>query len=88
MNDKATSKPWGIQPIANAYRILGGESHRIVASVPARREADAKLIVTAVNAHDALVEACEAALYTLRSLYSESITIDVLRSALAKAQEI
>jgi len=52
------------------------------------RNANADLIVTAVNAHDDLVTACEAALYTLRTLYGESMAIGVLRSALAKAKEI
>jgi len=96
--NEATPRPWKRGKGADAEYILsigdGTGVQRRVLDLYYRgvsreeRDANADLVVRAVNAHDALVEACEAALYTLRALYSESITIDVLRSALAKAKEV
>ena len=88
MKDGTTPRPWGVQPVGNGYRILGGPpAHRIVANMPARAEDDAKLIITAVNSHDGLVDACEAALCTLRTGHNKMLTIDVLRGALIKLKE-
>ena len=47
----------------------------------------ANLIVTAVNAHDDLVAACEAALETMDLFNIHGSVVAQLRSALAKAKE-
>jgi hypothetical protein len=66
-----TLRPWGIATIRGGYLIEGpaGASERVVRGAGGVREkADAELIVRAVNAHDDLVDACEAALTELERL--------------------
>ena len=62
MKEQSTPRPWAIMTIRGGYLIEGpgGASQRVVRGAGGvREEADAKLIVTAVNAHDALVAALD-----------------------------
>lgn len=47
MGENSTPGPWMLQPMANGARVLGGRHLRIVAHIPAQREADARLIAAA-----------------------------------------
>jgi hypothetical protein len=50
-------------------------------------EAVAQETVRAVNSHDALVEACETALETLKLFNFHGLAVGQLKAALAKAKE-
>ena len=64
MSEKATPRPWAITTIRGGYLIEGpaGAPQRVVRGAGGvREEGDAVLIVTAVNNHEALVTALQAA---------------------------
>ena len=72
MKDNATPRPWHVQPVGNALRVIGGPPfYRKVAELPGGRWTDVELIVEAVNAHADLVDACKVALAELGRLTGE-----------------
>lgn len=58
-----TPGPWKVQPMPNVSRIIGGPTLHKVAEVPARRQADARLIAAAPDLL-AICQCCLAEGYT------------------------
>ena len=78
--DRATPRPWAVcddRPDGELCIVTGDEHRLPIALVDtqntgdAQATADAALIVAAVNAHDALVAACEAALAAIGGIGTE-----------------
>jgi len=65
--DRATARPWKTLLCQSGWHVVDADNRFVAAmtdgtgQVGATDESRAALIVRAVNAHDALVEACEAA---------------------------
>ncbi len=93
MSEAHTPGPWHAAFTAAGWQIHAGDERcTIVADVTA--EADAALIVRAVNAHTALLAACEAMLLDVAAYIcrggtlteKEGTHVDTMRNAVRKAK--
>ena len=90
--DNATPRPWGIGLTVNGSKRIMAE-HWPVADIAIDRtsfqkehEANAELIVRAVNAHDELVKACKGLLKLAYKATNDDSWIEIAEQAIAKAE--
>jgi hypothetical protein len=81
---KSTSRPWS-EVIDNDYHSIQGKDGSIVCDLTDGRDcnADASLIVKAVNNYERLLEACREA---LNYIEDDCTTADLIRKAILKAE--
>lgn len=91
---KATARPWKIEEHSSGLGVRVYHKSRLFGQdmqfIGEQGQANAELIVKAVNSHEALVESCKEAINDFESAYGEvhKMTINKMKEALKQAGEV